>query len=235
MKPANETVKGNIVHYDPQRKELTIKAPYEDFVTLCRREYKECWVQLIDSRPISEKQRRACYALIRAIADYTGMGVDETKTWTKIKFLVEDLDETADKLFSLANAPMSLVCAFQKFLIDLVISWEIPTKRPLIEMVDDVDSYIYACLVNKKCCVCGKPAFLHHHDRVGMGRNREEIAHVGMLAEPLCWDHHTESHTMSQEKFDRKYHIKPVKIDKTIVKIYELNEKEILEGEMNDE
>ena len=32
---------------------------------LLKREYKECNIQIIDSRPLSDKQRRTCYKLIR--------------------------------------------------------------------------------------------------------------------------------------------------------------------------
>lgn len=33
------------------------------------RQVKECYIDLIDSRPLSAQQRRMCYALINAIAD----------------------------------------------------------------------------------------------------------------------------------------------------------------------
>lgn len=98
-------VKGAIVDYDPLTQEVVIRAPYDDWLTLTKRGYKQCLVQLIDSRPLSDKQRRACYALLREIADYTGQGADQTKEWMKIKFLADDLEQTADKIFSLSNAP----------------------------------------------------------------------------------------------------------------------------------
>lgn len=223
MKNVIDCVKGKIVDYNPEQGLVTIVAPYSDWMTMTRREYKECLVQMIDSRPLSQKQRRCVYALINEIADYTGMGVEDAKTFMKLKFIAEDLQETADKIFSLSNASMSLICQFQAFLIDFILSWGIPTRMPLIDMVDDVDRYVYSCLVNKKCCVCGKPAYLHHWDRVGAGRDRTTINHIGMRAEPLCFEHHTQCHTMPQEKFDDYYHIKPVKIDKTVAKIYGLN------------
>lgn len=223
MKPAVEQVKGTVVDYDPRRGVVKIEAPYDDFFTLCKREYKECIVQLIDSRPVSPKQRGACYALIREIAAWSGMQENEAKTMMKHEFVTSNPELTDGNLFSLGNASMSLVCQFQAFLIDFILSYDVPTKFPLIEKVDDIDRYIYACLVNKKCCVCGRPAVLHHYDRVGAGRNREEIVHVGMLAEPLCWEHHTECHEKPQSEFDEKYHICPVKIDKAIAKIYEVD------------
>ena len=223
MKSSVDVVKGRIVDYNPTTDEVTIKARYADWMTLTRREYKECLIQMIDSRPLSGKQRRACYAMIREISDYTGMGMEETKTFMKIKFVTEDLQQTADRIFSLSNASMSLVCEFQSFLIDLILSWDIPTRFPLIQMVDDVERYVYSCLIHRKCAICGKPAVLHHVDRVGRGRDRTKINHIGMRAEPLCWEHHAECHNKSQEEFDKLYHLSPVKIDKAVAKVYGLN------------
>lgn len=226
MKSPVETVKGRIVGYDERRGELLIRAPYTDIYTMCKRELKECLVQPIDGRPLSDKQRRACYALIQEIAEYTGQGIDPTKEYMKIKFLVEDLEQTADKIFSLSNAPMSLVCAFQRFLIRFILDWNIPCSFPLLNFVDDVTDYVYACLINKKCCICGAPADLHHIERVGMGRNREEIIHEGMEALPVCRDHHTEAHTMTDKEFFDKYHLPGgIELDKTLCRIYGLKSK----------
>ena len=226
MRKPNETVKGRIVGYDEKRRELLIRAPYGDWVTMLKREFKECLVQPIDSRPLSDKQRRMCYSLLRAISDETGMGLDPTKNYMKLKFLAEDLEETADKIFSLSNAPMSLVCAFQKFLIHFVLDWDIPCSFSLLEYADDVQDYIYHCLVTKKCCICGRPTDLHHIERVGMGRSRVEIIHEGMEALPLCREHHQEAHTMPDEEFFGRYHIPGgIVLDKTRCRLYGLKKR----------
>ena len=226
MKSPVDAVKGKIVGYDEKRQELLIRVPYDDYITMTRREYKTCLVQLVDSRPLSDRQRRCCYALIRAISDETGMGADPTKEYMKIKFLAEDLGETADRIFSLSNAPMSLVCAFQRFLVRFILDWDIPCPFSLLDYVDDVQDYIYACLANKKCCICGKRCDLHHTDAIGMGRDRTEIIHEGMMVLPLCREHHEEAHKIGQKSFESKYHIiHGVEADKTICKLYNLKRK----------
>ena len=223
MKSPVDTVKGKIVGYDERRGEVLIRAPYDDWLTMTKREYKICLVQMVDSRPLSDRQRNCCYALLREIAGYTGQGMDPTKEWMKIKFLADDLSETAEKIFSLSNAPMSLVCAFQRFLVRFILDWDIPTRFSLLEMVDDVADYIYSCLINKKCCVTGLPADLHHVERVGMGRNREEIIHEGMEVLPLCREKHTEAHTMPDEEFFAKYHLPGgIVMDRTLCRLYGL-------------
>lgn len=223
MKTPVDIIQGRIVDVSLNG-ELTIKAQYDDWYTLTKRGYSDCLVQMIDSRPLSDKQRRACYALLGEIAEFTGNGKDSTKEYMKLKFLAEDFGETADKIFSLSNAPMSLVCAFQRFLVRFILDWDIPTKFPMLDLVDDVGDYLYACLINRKCAVCGKRADLHHVDHVGMGRDREEIIHEGMEALPLCREHHAEAHTLGAQSFAEKYHIEHggIKLDKTLCRIYRL-------------
>ena len=146
MKSPIDIVRGRIVDID-KHGIVTIKARYDDWPMLLKREYKECNIQMIDSRPLSDKQRRTCYKLIREISNYTGMGLDPTKEYMKLKFIAEDLQETADQMFSLSNAPMSLVCAFQRFLVRFILDWDIPCSFSLLDFVDDVQDYVYACLV----------------------------------------------------------------------------------------
>lgn len=221
MKSPIDVVKGRIVGYDDRRQEVLIRAPYDDWHTLTKREYKSCLVQLVDGRPLSDKQRKMCYSLLREISEYTGQGIDPTKEWMKLKFMTEDMEQTADKLFSLSNAPMSLVCAFQRFLIHFILEWDIPCRFSLLEYADDVGDYIYHCLVTKHCCICGMPTDLHHIDRVGMGRDRNDIIHEGMEVLPLCREHHTEAHTMPDAEFFEKYHIPGgVTMDKTLCRLY---------------
>ena len=217
-------VKGRIVEYDERRGELIIRAPYSDFATMVRREYKDVDIQLIDSRPLSSKQRRSCYAMIREISDWNGDLPEENKHYLKINFWCTELLQTADTLFSLSNAPMSVVAAFQSYLARFIVRNDIPTKKPMLDYVDDVNDYVYACLINKKCLVCGKHADLHHVSAIGAGRNRDTIDHLGMEVLPLCREHHTEMHTIGKSEFFSKYHIQHgITVDKTIAKIYKLN------------
>lgn len=223
MKSPTETVRGRVVGYDERRQELLIRAPYDDWVTMTNRNFRECLVQPIDSRPLSDKQRRMVYALLREISDYTGQGADSTKEYMKLRFLADDLEGTADRIFSLATAPMSLVCAFQRYLVRFILDYDIPCSFPLLDYVDDIPDYLYACLIHKKCCICGGYADLHHIDRVGAGRNRTDIIHEGLEVLPLCREHHTEAHTMPDADFFGKYHIPGgIVADKTICRIYGL-------------
>lgn len=234
MKTPVDTVVGTIVDVD-ECGTMTIKVHYDDWPTLVKRGYRECRIELIDSRPLSGKQRRMCWAMIGEIAEWQGdmrsateraLAREFVNDARKLDFLISELGENADKLFSLSNAPMSLVAAYQRYLVRFIVSNDIPTKKPMLEYVDDVADYVYSCLINKRCCICGRAADLHHVERVGMGRSRTEICHKGMEVLPLCREHHTEAHTMPDETFFERYHLGGgIQLDKTLCRLYGLKSK----------
>lgn len=188
-----------------------------------RQENKECYVDYIDSRPLSDKQRKMCYALINAIAEWSGSSTQDIKEIFKLQFMAEQVETLGDKIFSLSNASMSLVAEFQRFLIGFIIENDIPVKRPLLDYVDDIEHYTYMCLIHKKCAICGRKAELHHIDQIGMGNNRNEVEHIGREALSLCREHHEEIHRIGKQTFMDKYHLNGgIKIDETIKRIYKL-------------
>lgn len=230
-----ETARGRIVDYDERAGEMIVRVPYTNIPRMMTREYKEVEVTLLDSRPLSAKQRRSCYAMIREIAEWSGDDASSVKGILKLSFWKDELYQTADTLFSLSNAPMSIVSEFQKWLARFIVRNDIPTRKSLLEYVDDVPDYIYACLISKKCVICGRKADLHHVDRVGMGRDRDDIIHEGMLALPLCREHHDEAHTMPDSEFIEKYHLTDgIEIDKTICRIYGLKARKKKDVEQGD-
>ena len=218
-----DRVQGRIVGYDEKRGELLIRAPYADFPTLVRREYEKAPVDVIlnDSRPLSDRQRRCCYAMLRDISDWSGMEVDGLKEHFKLDFIAR-MEEDME-LFSLSNARMSVVAAFQTYLARFIVANDVPTRRPMLDYIDDIEDYVYQCVIHKKCPVCGQRADLHHLDAVGMGRDRTQIIHEGLEVISLCRAHHTECHTIGRTAFFEKYHLTGgVTADKTICKIYGL-------------
>lgn len=221
-----ERARGYIVGYDEKTGEAILRAP-ANFIKMCQQEQREAWVEYIDNRPLSDKQRRSCYAMIREIADWSGDTTEDIKEALKLDFWCGELLEMADTMFSLSNAPMSIVAAFQSWLAKFIVRNDVPTKRPMLEYVDDIDDYVYACLISKKCPICGKKADLHHWEALGMGRDRTEIIHEGLEVMPLCREHHMEVHTTGKADFVKKYHLNDhgIPADKTICKLYKLNTK----------
>ena len=212
-------LKGKVVDVSPDGvATVKVQVPLGQFL---HREVKEVYVEMIDSRPLSGNQRRMCYAMIGAIADWAGSCTEEVKEAFKLDFWAERVETLADKIFSLSDAPMSLVAEFQRFLVAFILTHDVPTKFPLREYVDDIEAYTYFCLVRRKCAVCGRRAEGHHIDAVGMGNDRTEVQHEGREVMSLCREHHTEIHTVGYAAFMKKYHLDGgVPADRTIMKIY---------------
>ena len=175
-----------------------------------------------DSRARTLEQIRKAWALMGEIAEYQGQGKDDVYREQSTAFSLKHLEILQGELFHLSTATVSTARAFINLLIEIILEYGIPTKEPLYGLCDDIERYVYACLMNKKCAVCGKKTELHHYDHVGMGRNRREIDHIGMRAYPLCREHHEEIHMIGERAFDEKYHLVPIAIDQKIAKKYNL-------------
>jgi hypothetical protein len=186
-----------------------------------------------DERLISPEQRRKAWALIGEIAAFGGYVSTSDKQMLNLdmkrKFLIERVDElTAEAIhrFSLSDVDMTTARLYITFLVDFCIEHGVPTNQPLWEMADDLEAYVYHCAMNKVCCICRRGCDLHHVDRVGMGRNRDDICHIGMEALPLCREHHMEAHQHGDARLVEKYHLEPIVIDEKIAKLYKLGKKE---------
>ncbi len=197
---------------------LMVFVPYGDLEKIIKRRYDEVQVGLPDGRRISPEQRRKAYALMREIGEFYGYEQSEIKDVMKHDFMANHLKQLQRELFSLSDCDVTTAKEFISYLIDFILRNDIPTHVPLASLADDIDRYMYSCLMRRKCCICGQKADIHHWTRIGMGANRKTVIHEGMPLEPLCRGHHTECHTMAQEEFDERYHIKPIKATKEICK-----------------
>lgn len=208
-----------------------IHAALPDLDRALLRDYKDVEIILPDGRRISPEQRRKVYALIGEIAEYVdgirnAGTIESAKRTLKMEFLLSRMEGMERRLFSLATCDVTTAREFINFLVEFIIENDIQTRAPLIENCEDIERYVYACLMSKKCAVCGRHADLHHFDVVGMGRDRTEICHLGMRALPLCREHHTEIHAIGREDFLKKYFLEPVRIDERIAKVYRLKHRQ---------
>ena len=182
-----------------------------------------------DGRSRSPEQIKKAWALMGEIAAYQGETKDEVYDEQRTEFTLRHLEKLQAAFFSgkessfhLSSASVSEARAFINMLVEIIIENSIPTKEPLYGLCDDLERYTYACLLNKKCAVCGQKTELHHVDAVGMGRNRNEISHIGMMCLPLCRKHHEEAHSIGNKRFLERYHLLPIPIDEQIAKRYRL-------------
>ena len=180
-----------------------------------------------DNRSRTAEQNRKAWALMSEIAAFMGEEKDVVYKQLALDFTAKNLETLQGMLFHLSTASMSEASNFITMLVNLIIEYDIPTKEPLYTLCEDVEKYTYACLMNKKCCVCGKKAELHHCDgsRIGMGYNRNTKPQLGAMVMPLCRVHHGEYHTLGKTEFESRYHVVPVPMDRRIAGKYNISGK----------
>lgn len=195
-----------------------IVAPCPPLQTMKRKEIKRVEVAYLDRRQITPEQRRKAYAILGEIARYTGYSIEEAKAQCKMVYCAQ----TQIAPFSLASMSIDRARDFISFLIDWCLEWDIPCRDNLLVYAEDITRFLYGCLRWRRCIICGRPAEVHHCDKIGMGRNREHIVHVGLKAESVCRKHHSQAHTMGQQSFDEYYHVYGLRLTEELVRILRL-------------
>ena len=222
-----EIVSGNVVDISPDGY-IIARAALPNIDRALIRHYDKIQIGLPDGRTISPEQRRKAYALMREIAEWMGDLPEYVKRLMKMEFMVTRMQALEKQIFSLSDCDMTTAREFITYLIDFIIEHDVPTQTPLIELCEDIGRYVYACLMHKKCAVCGASHVdLHHTQAVGAGRDRDEIFQIGMPVLPLCREHHMESHNIGQKSFMEKYHLQAIELTKEIGKVYKLSRKNV--------
>ena len=202
-----------------------ITAGLPDLDRALLRQYKQVEIILSDGRRISPEQRRKAYALIGEITEYVdgirnADTIEEQKGLLKMEFMLQRMEATERRMFSLSDCSVTTAKEFITYLVDFIIANDIPTRVPLIDNCDEIAAYMYACTMHRKCAVCGKPADIHHCEgsRIGAGVDRTKVHQLGREVLPLCRVHHTELHAMPESEFIAKYHLQKVKLDEVLCK-----------------
>lgn len=167
-------------------------------------------IKLDDGCSITFKQRKLIYALLRDISIHTGYDVEETKELKKIEFMV---DRNRD-YFSLSDVEKEIATEFIEYLLEFMFFFDIPIDKRVIPLAREVNNYLFLCLINRKCAVCGSCADIHHHENlVGMGMDRKNHNHIDSKYIALCRAHHNECHNIGHKTFEDKYKITAIKLN----------------------
>lgn len=205
-----------ILSYEDNK--VLIETDNKSIKEIVKHQSKVLELRVVDGRIIEPEQRRKIFAIIGDIADWTGYIPEEMRYILTWRFCGREGIED----FSLSNCEKSVACDFINYLINFCFLHNIPTRDTLLALQDDIFSYLYACLVRRKCAICNVPADVHHVDKVGMGRYRKKINHLGLRAIALCRKHHMEAHNSEIELFE-KHHIYGIKLDKCLCNVLKLN------------
>ena len=239
-------MKGYITAYNEESDALIITVPnISNIGSIHEIESDEVDVTLIGIREplITPEQRRKIFALVRDTTEYisgfaTRNEIRSTLQAMKLQYLMDTADEESVRfvltdnycrlqsidLFSLSPnsencASRELASDFIDWLVNLCVENAIPCMDTLLNRCEDVDRYVYACVANRRCAICGRKADIHEVETVGSGRNRSKIGHVGQLVEPLCREHHQEVGDIGQKSFDDKYHLQGIRLDDHLCEI----------------
>ena len=216
-----EIVQGKIERWD-EGGGVTIRAALPSLDRAILRRYDKVLVEFADGRRISPEQRRKCYALMNEIAEWIGDVPEYVKKLMKMEFIVSRLESMKKEMFSLSDVDCTTARLFISFLIDFMIEHEVPSRVPLYELCEDIQKYVYACLMHKQCAVCGKRADVHHlsGSRAGHGGLKwREKDQTGALVIPLCREHHIAIHG-GEAEFLERYHLQGIEMDAAIKKVY---------------
>ena len=170
---------------------------------LIRKKISKAEIRFDDGRHISAEQRKKAYATIRDIADYTGYPPEEMKEIMKYEHMIR----TGDGYFSLSNCSMDVAREFINTILEFAIQNGIQLSENAIERTDDIGRYLYFCLKNRKCAVCGRDGEIHHVDTIGMGNDRRKVDDSNYRKICLCRTHHTIAHQKGMDAFQRDYKV----------------------------
>lgn len=199
---------------------ITIRVQADAQTFILDHDSKTVEVRIDDGRSITNDQRRKIYATLRDIASWSGDMPESVKEFFKWSFCG---DEEHDN-FSLSDVDRETASDFLTYLIDFCIQNGVPCSDPLWDRCEDIERYMYACVMTRTCCITGKKnAQIHHVDRIGMGRNRNTVIQIGMRVVPLSADLHTMIHFSGGEKeFYEKHHITPIALTKKMCEYLKL-------------
>jgi len=170
---------------------------------LSHKKIKNAEIRFDDGRHISAEQRKKAYATIRDIADYTGYLPEEMKEILKYQHMIR----TGDAYFSLSNCSMGTAREFINTIFEFALEDGIPLSENAIERTDDIGRYLYYCILNRKCAICGREGEIHHEDTIGMGNDRRKIDDSSYRKICLCREHHTVAHQMGVVWFRQMYKV----------------------------
>ncbi|RNC62798.1 MAG: hypothetical protein AWM53_02017 [Candidatus Dichloromethanomonas elyunquensis] len=207
-------ITGKII--DSTEDEILISAFFPSYF-IEKRQISEVEITITDGRQISAEQRKKIYATIRDISLYTGHDPEELKAIFKADYIAK----TGEKWLSLSDVDMTTACDFLQHLIEFCIDNGIPSKDSYLDRTPDIGRYLYRCLATRTCAICGKKAEVHHsgESKIGMGRNRTKIHHLGLQAVALCRQHHEFGiHLVPESEFYELHHIWAIRLDEYLCK-----------------
>lgn len=166
-----------------------------------------------DSRRITNEQRSKFYATVKDIAIAEG----EPEVLIEFMFKYWYCTQNDKDWISLSNCSVEEAKELITMQIDYILDHGIPITDHIQNRVENVDRYLYKCLITRTCVITGRKECVDiHHctgSRVGMGGNRKKIDNRGRGLIALSREWHTKVHQEGEEEIFSKYKIYGLAID----------------------
>lgn len=192
---------GKITQYRVNEKDidLVVKIPREKLIENDIKRFSNCEIILKDKEAITVAQRKKAHALIKDIAKYVGDAPESIKDLMKFEYIAKGGED-----ISLADCNKTQAKEFINVMMDYVLEMGIPISQSGIFMTDDIERYLYKCLENNVCCICGKKeSQAVYTDQVSGKAEYKKIC--------LCEKHKEEMEKLGLEKFSKKYCVQGIK------------------------
>lgn len=227
----HELAKITGIRSDIEGTEMKVFVPEKNlFNTILDKRISDVELRLDDGRTITNAQRKKAYATIRDIADYTGYLPEQMKEIMKYEYIIR----TGNDYFSLGTCTVDIAREFISMLLEFCLEQGIPLSDLAINRADDIGRYLYYCIKNRVCAICGRKGEIHHVDKIGMGNDRRSIDDSDYRKICLCRTHHTEDHTIGEKAFQEKYKVYGIIVKEQENGLEELQQTQQVQQSQND-
>lgn len=187
-----------------------------DYAAIKRRLYKGrnfAYLTFYDPDRITDLQRKHYFALVGDIVTYTGYCLEDVDSALRSSF--QEKHDLGDYLSLSRHSGIGkdLASKLLEEVIVFCIDHDIPFRKQKWYLTTDVSKMLFALTMKRLCWICGKPGSdIAHVEAVGSGRDRRKIDHTKHTFMCLCRRHHNEQHQIGIRSFEKKYHVKGIKL-----------------------
>lgn len=178
-----------------------------------------------DPRRITNEQRAKFYATVKDIARAEA----EPEQLIEFMFKYWYCTQNDKEWISMSNCSVTDARELITMQIDYILEHDIELTSHIKDRVENVDAYLYKCLMLRKCCITGeqRKGLVHiHHctgSKVGIGNNRRKISNKGRKLIALRWDLHQEVERNGDKDLFEKHKVYGIEIDEIGLKKLKLS------------
>ena len=183
--------------------DLIVRIPKDKVVLDNLKRFINCELILKDKDSITPLQRKKSYALIRDIAKFIGDKPENVKAIMKNEYLGRGGTD-----ISLKDCSKTEAKEFINLMLDYVLEMGIPLEEHPATVTEDITHYMYKCIENEKCCICGKEhSTVYTLEQIANNSKDINVKQVDIKKICLCEKHLEEYNELGKKEFMKKYNV----------------------------